>query len=819
MLNLRNISIKNKLVIMQVFTSAFVLAICITAFVLTDIKGFKDRKAISSKAIAQVVGFNSISALDFLDNTAANKILSELNVQHDILNAVILDKKGKVFASYSKAGADSKHQFSVSKEVSDKFVFTNNELLVYSTIKKDNEIMGQVLIRFELSELNKIKMDVLRLGIVLLVVGIVLAFLIAIFIKKYISKPLLNLVTVIQQIKETADYKIRMAVEGKDEISILSIGLNDMLETIEKRNNEVAQSKEQLNKKNTLLQSVIQNMGDGLIVVDENNKFLLWNTASEKIIGIGAIDIPKEKWADTYGFFLPDSNTLFTTNELPLVKALNGEEVDNQEMFIQNYRKTAGLFVTVTARPLKNTLGETVGGVLVIHDITERKNSENVIKKLNEELEQKVNERTTQLAEAIETLRKSEEKYREIVENTSDVVHTTDYKGNFTYINPACEKLSGFTQTELMGTNIIDLVSPEWRDRVAEFYLNQFKNKIDETSFSFPIITKTREQKWIEQTVMQLRVGNKITGHRSIMRDITDRKLADQKLKESEGQLQTIFNEAPDALIVINDQGDIIRWNPQAEKIFGWSIQEVLGKKMRDLIVPEQYKESHMKGFTHFLETAEGPYINQTVEITALNKKKEEFEIELTVSQATISGKYIFIGFIKDISQSKKLENEKIEADKLVRLNELKLKLILENIGEGIIVTDTHKRIVLSNHMAEEIIGIKQDSGVPTTLDWSAKYDLYYPDERTIFPAQNLPLEKALKGESTDDVEIVIEDSETRDKKRVVISGRPIIDDNNYVIAAVANIKDITSYKNMEVALEESEQKIRKLIGFKSDNK
>ena len=819
MFNLNHISIKNKLVIMQVFTSAFVLVICITAFVLIDIKGFKDRKAISSKAIAQVVGFNSVSALDFLDNAAANKILAELNVQHDILNATILDKKGKVFASYIKDNTEPKYQFLVPTGPSDSFMFKGNELFVYSKIKKENEVIGQVLMRFELSELNKIKMDVLRMGLILLVVGIGLAFLIAIFIKKYISKPLLNLVTGIQQIKDTADYKIRMAVEGKDEISTLSIGLNELLETIEKRDNEVALSKELLNKQNTLLQSVIQNMGDGLIVVDENKKFLLWNTASEKIIGLGAIDLPIEKWADTYGFYAADTKTIFSTDELPLVKALNGEDVDNQEMFIQNYRKTAGLFVTATARPLKNSAGVVVGGVLVIHDITERKNSENVIKKLNEKLEHKVIERTAQLAEAIETLRKGEEKYREIVENTSDLVHTTDYKGNFTYVNPSCEKLTGFTQAELIGTNIIELVSPEWRDRVAEFYLNQFKNKIDETTLAFPIITKNRAQKWIEQTVMQLKEGNKITGHRSIMRDVTEKKMADQKLKESEGQLQTIFNEAPDALIVINDEGDIIRWNPQAVKIFGWSIQEVIGKKMRDLIVPEQHKESHMKGFQHFLETAEGPYINKTVEITALNKNKEEFEIELTVSQATIAGKYIFIGFIKDISLSKKLENEKIEADKLVRLNELKLKLILENIGEGIIVTDTYKRIVLSNHMAEEIIGIKQDGGVPTALDWSAKYDLYYPDERTIFPAQNLPLEKALKGESTDDVEIVIEDSETRDKKRVIISGRPIIDDNNYVIAAVANIKDITSYKKMEVALEESELQIRKLIGFKSDKK
>lgn len=819
MINLRNISIKNKLVLMQVFTSAFVLALCITAFVLINIRGFKDRKVISSNAIAKVIGFNSASALEFLDNDAAEKILSELKAQDDILNAAILDKKGNVFATYTKPGSDPNYRFSVPAMDQNKSSFTKEHLFVYNKIKKENETIGFVCIRFELTELSKIKMDVLSLGVVLLLVGIGLAFLIAMIIKKYISKPLLNLVKVIQKIKETADYKIRMDVEGKDEISVLASGFNDMLENIEKRDNEVAKSKEQLDEQNTLLQSVIQNMGDGLVVSDENGKFLIWNPASEKIIGLGLLDIPEEKWADTYGVFWPDTKNVLDAADLPLVKALHGEDVDDMELFIQNYKKTEGNFIIMSARPLMDHSGNINGAVAVFHDITERKNSENLIKKLNEDLEKKVAERTAQLAEALETLQTSEEKYREIVENTSDVVHTTDYKGNFTYINPACEKLTGYTQNELIGTNISDLVAPEWRERVNDFYLNQFKHKIDETLYSFPIITKAREQKWVEQTVKQLREGNRITGHKSIMRDITDRKAAEQKLKESEGQLQTIFNEAPDALIVINDEENIIRWNPRAEKIFGWSLDEVLGKPMVDLIMPEQHRESITKGFRNFILTGESPIINKTIQITALNKNGEEFDIEFTVSPATFLGKYIFIAFIKDISLSKKLENEKIEADRLVRQNELKLKLILENIGEGIIVTDTRKRIVLSNHMAEEIIGVKQDAEIPTILDWSTKYDLYYPDEKTVFPVQNLPLEKALKGESSDDVEIIIENPETKTKKRVVISGRPIVDENNYIIAAVANIKDITSYKQLEVALEESEKKYRKLIGFKSDDK
>jgi PAS domain S-box-containing protein len=805
--------------LMQVFTSALVLGICITAFVLINIKEFKDRKVISSAAIAKVISFNAASSLTLLDNTVAEQMLSELEAQNDILNAVILDSKGNAFASYTKLGSDPTYKFSAPAIDQNKSYFTRQHLFVYNKVKKDNKIIGFVCLRFELTELKKIKMDVLSLGVVLLIVGISLALLIAIIIKKYISTPLLNLVEVIGKIKDSADYKIRVLIEGKDEIGILATGFNELLENIEKRDREAVISKEQLSSQNILLQSVIKNMGDGLIVADENGKFLLWNPASEKIIGIGLLDIPEEKWADTYGIFWPDTKKLMETYDLPLVKALRGENVDSMEMFVQNYQKTEGNFVIISARPLKDLSGKITGAVCVFHDITERKKSENLIIKLNEDLEKTVNERTSELTEALKTLRISEEKYREIVEKTSDIVHTTDYKGKFTYINPACQKLTGYTQNELIDKNISELISPEWRERVTEFYFHQFKDKVDETLYSFPIITKSREQKWVEQTVMQLREGNRVTGHKSIMRDITERHAAEQKLKESEGQLQTIFNEAPYALVVINEQQNIVRWNPKAEEIFGWSLDEVLGKPMAVLIIPEQHRERINKGLQSFILTGQSAIIHKTIEITALNKSGVEFEIEFTVSPAKMLDKYLFITFIRDVSISKKLENEKNEAERLVRQSEQKLKLILENIGEGIVVTDTQKRIVLSNHMAEKIIGIKQNSEMPTTLDWSAEYSLYYPDEKTIFPSQNLPLDKALKGESTADVELIIESNETKGKKRVLISGRPIVDEDNMVIAAVANIKDITTYKNLEVALEEIEEKYRKLIGFKPDKK
>src|SRR5579862_3423826 len=93
---------------MQVFTSVVVLGLCFAAFVVTHIKDYKQRKADSMLSLAQVIGSNSISALQFEDNDAARQILSDLQkVAPEVVNACILDKKKKVFASYRKPGADA----------------------------------------------------------------------------------------------------------------------------------------------------------------------------------------------------------------------------------------------------------------------------------------------------------------------------------------------------------------------------------------------------------------------------------------------------------------------------------------------------------------------------------------------------------------------------------------------------------------------------------------------------------------------------------------------------------------------------------------
>lgn len=142
-----------------------------------------------------------------------------------------------------------------------------------------------------------------------------------------------------------------------------------------------------------------------------------------------------------------------------------------------------------------------------------------------------------------------------------------------------------------------------------------------------------------------------ITGISIMARDIG-------KLRRLERRFQLIVNSALDAVIVMNGQGIITEWNPQAESSFGWSREEAIGKPLADCIIPERYRSAHWNGLRHFLETGEGPIVNRRIEVNALRRNGEEFPVELTVLPLTTHGEYEFSAFVRDIAEEKKNRHE-----------------------------------------------------------------------------------------------------------------------------------------------------------------
>jgi PAS domain S-box-containing protein len=187
------------------------------------------------------------------------------------------------------------------------------------------------------------------------------------------------------------------------EIKRAEVQLAGRAQELARRTEELANSRQALETQTLMLQSVLDSMGEGLIAADRQGHFLIWNDSAKKLMGRGAFDLPTEQWTPHYKVFLPDGITPCPPDRLPLVRALHGESVQ-VELMIEHPERADGVFLEVTARPLKDNQGNLGGGVAVLHDITERKAAEREVQALNQNLEARVIERTAELKAANQEL-------------------------------------------------------------------------------------------------------------------------------------------------------------------------------------------------------------------------------------------------------------------------------------------------------------------------------------------------------------------------------------------------------------------------------
>ncbi len=146
-------------------------------------------------------------------------------------------------------------------------------------------------------------------------------------------------------------------------------------------------AEQETSRQKDLFQLILSTVTDGVVVADTNGKFLLFNAAAEQFIGVGAVDQSPDQWSQQYGTFRPDGVTPFLSNELPLVRAMNGESVVAIEVLVRNANHPESRLLSITGRPLKGEDGSLKGGVVVLHDITERKRAEEVMLHAKEQAE------------------------------------------------------------------------------------------------------------------------------------------------------------------------------------------------------------------------------------------------------------------------------------------------------------------------------------------------------------------------------------------------------------------------------------------------
>jgi PAS domain S-box-containing protein len=203
-----------------------------------------------------------------------------------------------------------------------------------------------------------------------------------------------------------------------------------------------------------------------------------------------------------------------------------------------------------------------------------------------------------------------------------------------------------------------------------------------------------------------------------------ERKRAEAGLRESEERLRLVIESALDAVVAMDAEGRIQGWNSQAEAIFGWRRDEVLGRSLAATIIPHSQRPAHAAGVERFLVGGHGPLLNRRIEVTALRRDGSEFPVELTITPLTVGGTHSFSAFVRDISERKQAEQRFAERTAELSASEARFRRLLETAPEAIYVLDpATQRIVDGNqNMADlagwplaEIIGMRvEDVSAPT---------------------------------------------------------------------------------------------------------
>ncbi len=257
-----------------------------------------------------------------------------------------------------------------------------------------------------------------------------------------------------------------------------------------------------------------------------------------------------------------------------------------------------------------------------------------------------------------EILLENEKAFKSLFEHATISILVTDETGAINLVNPNAEKLFGYTKEELSGKPIEILIPEQLKDIHRQYRQQYFKApKARPMGLGKDLFARDKNGRTfpVEISLGYYKLGTKKMAV-AFITDVSERKKAEEVLRSSEETTRLIMNSALDAIVCIDTNGCITVWNPQAEKIFGWSEHEVKGRRLSETIIPEQYRSLHEAGLKRYLTTRHQTVINKLIEITALNRHGKEFPVELTIIPMRQKENDFFCAFIRDITERREAE-------------------------------------------------------------------------------------------------------------------------------------------------------------------
>jgi PAS domain S-box-containing protein len=476
---------------------------------------------------------------------------------------------------------------------------------------------------------------------------------------------------------------------------------------------------------------LIEKAHDIIYWTDANGNIINSNTAAERSIGYSKEELLgrhylelihpdyRDEATEFYGtqFVSMVSDTYF---ELPLI-ARDGREiwVGQQVQLIMS--------------------GDTLEGFRAIaRDITKQKDISQGWKKYQDQLETMVEARTFELkknnkmmeAEIFErkqvesALLESEVRYRSILETIEEGYYEVDLEGNMTFFNDALTRILGYSKNELMNMNNRQYTDEENAEYLHQIYTGIYYSGKPSKGSEFEIIQPNGERKVVEASISLIKNSSGApTGYKGIIRDITDLRQAQVSLQKTNAKITTLINSISSILIAVSDSDEIIFWNTEAEKQFGISEKEVLGKSLSELGIT--WKWADIRNGFYQCRQDNIPVELDDLTFTQNNGKEGILVLRLT---PLLGKEYTGTGILiqgANITKRKIMESQLTQAQKLESIGQLaagiahEINTPTQYVGDNVHFLETSYKDLFKVLRQYEILkeGIKEGKTCDRLLD------------------------------------------------------------------------------------------------------
>jgi PAS domain S-box-containing protein len=319
-------------------------------------------------------------------------------------------------------------------------------------------------------------------------------------------------------------------------------------------------AEESLYKEKEFKNAILSSAADGIVVCDQDGKLVLFNEKAIEWHGIDLKNIPVEEGANHYDLYHLDGETPLKPEEIPLVRAFNGEMVLNAGMSIVPKGKEPR-YILASGSPIKDQEGNKMGAVIIMKDISARLKAELKVKE-------------------------SEQRFRNLAFNVPGVIYLCENDDQYSmiFVNDQVEKMTGYSRHDFLKqkVNFADLMHTDDYRKV--------KSAIDEAiekkrafQVEYRLYDKTGAMHWVlENGVGIFDEEDNLLHLEGYISDVTEKKIAEDLAYKASQQLEFHIENSPLAVIVSDENFEVTQWSKSAEELFGWSEDEVLKKNRAD---------------------------------------------------------------------------------------------------------------------------------------------------------------------------------------------------------------------------------------------